>query len=175
MLQSEEVTNYELEELHAGLNALTHRMDQVLCRSPKEWWAQCVITMVFDGFIPLSSSCTCSLCQAEMAKKTMSYTKLVSSLKVKRKHNVQLLCRNSVPYSGKLSREKAFVNFAVLWLFMKVFSVKFGAWHSLVRHKWAIRKTFLQKSYFSPIHNSFSLESFPLYSIREKKWKIGSC
>ena len=43
MLQSEEVTNYELEELHAGLNALTHRMDQVLCRSPKEWWAQCVI------------------------------------------------------------------------------------------------------------------------------------
>ena len=28
--------------------------------------------------------------------------------------------------SGKLPREKIFVNFAVLWLFAKVFSVKFG-------------------------------------------------
>ena len=31
-----------------------------------------------------------------------------------------------LPYSGKLSREKTFVNFAVLWLFAKVFSAKFG-------------------------------------------------
>ena len=31
-----------------------------------------------------------------------------------------------VPYSGKLSREKTFADFAVLWLFAKVFSVKFG-------------------------------------------------
>ena len=30
------------------------------------------------------------------------------------------------PYSGKLSREKSFVNFAVLWLFAKDFSAKFG-------------------------------------------------
>ena len=29
-------------------------------------------------------------------------------------------------YSGKLSREKIFVNSAVLWLFTKVFSTKFG-------------------------------------------------
>ena len=37
---------------------------------------------------------------------------------------------NIVPYSGKLSREKTFVNFMVLWLLVKVFSVKFklGAW-----------------------------------------------
>ena len=28
--------------------------------------------------------------------------------------------------SGKLSREKTFVNFEVLWLFVKVFSAKFG-------------------------------------------------
>ena len=28
--------------------------------------------------------------------------------------------------SGKLPREKTFVNFTVLWLFAKVFSVKFG-------------------------------------------------
>ena len=31
-----------------------------------------------------------------------------------------------VPYSGKLSRERTFMNFAVVWLFVKVFSVKFG-------------------------------------------------
>ena len=31
-----------------------------------------------------------------------------------------------IPYSGKLSREKTFANFTVLWLFAKVFSVKFG-------------------------------------------------
>ena len=36
-LKFEAVTNYRLEELHAGLSALTHRIDQVLCRSPKEW------------------------------------------------------------------------------------------------------------------------------------------
>ena len=29
-------------------------------------------------------------------------------------------------YSGKLLREKIFVNFTVLWLFAKVFSAKFG-------------------------------------------------
>ena len=29
-------------------------------------------------------------------------------------------------YSGKLSREKTITNFAVLWLFAKVFSAKFG-------------------------------------------------
>ena len=32
-----------------------------------------------------------------------------------------------IPYSGKLSREKTFMNFEVLSLFAKVFSVKFGA------------------------------------------------
>ena len=31
-----------------------------------------------------------------------------------------------IPYSGKLSREKTFMNFEVLSLFAKVFSVKFG-------------------------------------------------
>ena len=29
-----------------------------------------------------------------------------------------------IPYSGKLLREKTFVNFVVLWLFAKVFAVK---------------------------------------------------
>ena len=31
-----------------------------------------------------------------------------------------------IPYSGKLSREKTVANLAVLWLFVKVFSAKFG-------------------------------------------------
>ena len=31
-----------------------------------------------------------------------------------------------VLYSGKLSREKTFTDFTVLWLFAKVFSAKFG-------------------------------------------------
>ena len=30
-------------------------------------------------------------------------------------------------YSGKLLREKTFANFAVLWMFAKVFSVKYGS------------------------------------------------
>ena len=37
----------------------------------------------------------------------------------------------SIPYRGKLSREKTFANFAVLWLFAKVFAVKFGGMVSL--------------------------------------------
>ena len=31
-----------------------------------------------------------------------------------------------IPYSRKLSREKTFANFTVMWLFAKVFSAKFG-------------------------------------------------
>ena len=31
-----------------------------------------------------------------------------------------------LPYSGKLSQEKTFANFVVLWMFAKVFSMKFG-------------------------------------------------
>ena len=45
-----------------------------------------------------------------------------------------------VPYSGKLSREKTFTNFTVLWLYAKVFSAKFGAWRPLVLQKRAIRE-----------------------------------
>ena len=32
----------------------------------------------------------------------------------------------NIPYSGKLSREKTFANFMVLWLFAKFFSTKSG-------------------------------------------------
>ena len=40
-----------------------------------------------------------------------------------------------ISYSGKLLREKTFVNFTVLWLVAKVFSAKFGAWCPLPRQK----------------------------------------
>ena len=65
-----------------------------------------------------------------------------------------------VPYSGKLSREKTF---AVLWLYAKVFSVKFGVWRPLALQKRAIRESFLHGNrQFAKV---FSLESFPLYGI----------
>ena len=52
-------------------------------------------------------------------------------------------CVYVVPYSGKLSREKTFVNFVVLWLYVNVFSTKFGAWCPLARQKRAMRKSFI--------------------------------
>ena len=56
-----------------------------------------------------------------------------------------------LPYSGKLSRGKTCKNFVVLWLFAKVFSVKFGGMVSLVQQKRAIRKSFLCESHI--FHN----------------------
>ena len=65
----------------------------------------------------------------------------------------------NVPYCGKLSREKTLANFTVLWLFAKVFSMKFGGLPSFDSAKASnLRK-------FSPQKLYFSLESFPLYSI----------
>ena len=62
-----------------------------------------------------------------------------------------------IPYSGRLSSEKTFVNFTVLWLYAKVFSVKFG--HGVL---WHCKSKQSAKIVFSPIH-VFSLKSFPLY------------
>ena len=45
-----------------------------------------------------------------------------------------------IPYNGKLSREKSFVNFTVLCVFAKVFSTKFWGWGPLAWQKWAIHK-----------------------------------
>ena len=75
-----------------------------------------------------------------------------------------------VPYSGKLSREKTFVNFAVLWLYAKVFSAKFGAWCPLGLQKRAICESFLRKNHiFHQFMKVFSLKSFPLYGISGHK------
>ena len=63
-----------------------------------------------------------------------------------------------VLYSGKLSREKTFTNFAVLWLFAKVSSVKcggvasFGTAQASNPRKFSLRK--------SPIYESFLPRKF---------------
>ena len=56
------------------------------------------------------------------------------------------------------------MNFAALWLYAKVFSVKFEAWRLLARQKRAIRESFLrEKRIFHQFAKVFSHESFPLY------------
>ena len=61
-----------------------------------------------------------------------------------------------MPYSGKLSREKTFANFVVLWPFVKVFSAKFGGVASFGAAKVSnLRKFSPRKLYFSPILKSF--------------------
>ena len=59
------------------------------------------------------------------------------------------------------------MNFAVLWLFVKVFSAKFGGVVSFGAAQRAIRESFLQKSYLSPICESFLPRKFP--AIRYKQ------
>ena len=61
-----------------------------------------------------------------------------------------------IPYSEKLSREKTFANFAVLWLYAKVFSAKFGAWRPLARQKQAICESFSAKIVFFTNLQKFS-------------------
>ena len=59
-------------------------------------------------------------------------------------------------YIGKHLREHMFTNFAVLWLFAEVFSVKFGCVASFDVAKVSNRQKFSpRKLYFSPIQKSF--------------------
>ena len=61
-------------------------------------------------------------------------------------------------YSGKLLKEKTFVNFVV---FAKVFSTKFGGVVPFGTAKASNSQTFSpRKLYFSPIHNSFPPQMF---------------
>ena len=74
-------------------------------------------------------------------------------------HTAAIFCipsQQKVPYSGTLSREKTFADFAVLWLFAKILSAKFGGVSILARHE---NRIFYQ---FAKV---FSLESFPLYGM----------
>ena len=68
------------------------------------------------------------------------------------------LSLSKIPYSGNILSEKTFANFAVLWLFGKVFSEKFGSVASFGTAKVS------NPEYFHQFAKVFSLESFPLYS-----------
>ena len=71
----------------------------------------------------------------------------------------------TVPYSIKLLREKTLANFAILWLFVKVFSVKFGGVVFFGAAKVSNpRKFSLRKIVFSPIRESFLSQKFMLFS-----------
>ena len=74
-----------------------------------------------------------------------------------------------IPYSGKLSREKTFTNFTILWLFVKVFSVKFGGITSVGTAKASNPRKFSPQKFtnlqkFSPS----TKKSFPLYDKQNK-------
>ena len=71
-----------------------------------------------------------------------------------------------LPYSGKLLREQTFTNFMVLWLFAKLFFAKFGDVTFFGAEKTSNPQKFSpQKSYFSPICNSFLPRKFPVYTV----------
>ena len=59
-------------------------------------------------------------------------------------------------YSGKLSREKTFANFEVLWLFVKVFSMQFGGLASFGGTSEQFMKIF-SANFYLPICESFFL------------------
>ena len=65
---------------------------------------------------------------------------------------------------------RKFSRISILWLFMKVFSVKFGAWCPLAQDKRAIHECFFpQKSYFSPICKSFLFPATRYWATRPRK------
>ena len=68
-------------------------------------------------------------------------------------------CSDVVLYGGKVSRKKTFANLMVLWLFVKVFSAKFGGVASLVQQKRAICESFLGKIVFFTNSRKFSATS----------------
>ena len=58
------------------------------------------------------------------------------------------------------------MNFVVLWLFVKVFSAKFGGEVSFVRHKREIRESFFCENHqFAKV---FSLKTFLLYGTTQE-------
>ena len=71
----------------------------------------------------------------------------------------------NILYSGKLSREKTFANFAVLWLYTKVFSAKFGVRHPSAWQKRAIRESFLLENRIFTNSRKFSLSLVSRYTV----------
>ena len=89
-------------------------------------------------------------------------------LKMKVSHHVLcvvLHCVMYIPYSGKLSREKTFANFVVLWLYAKLFSAKFGAWRPLALQKQAIRKSFLRENCIFTNSRKFAPSKVSRYTV----------
>ena len=64
------------------------------------------------------------------------------------KRRKALLSEEELPYSRKLSRKKPFANFAVLWLFAKVFSAKFGGVASFGAAKASNPRKFSSSKFF---------------------------
>ena len=96
-----------------------------------------------------------SLCRGEEERGERTVTSAICGIHVSA----------NIPYSGKLSREKTFANFAVLWQFVKVFSMKFGAWCSLVRPKRACMKVFSAKIVFFTNSRKFSPSKVSCYTV----------
>ena len=69
---------------------------------------------------------------------------------------LKLTYTRTILYSGKLSREETFTNFAVLWLFTKVFSAKFGGVASFGTVKGSNLRKFSPKNHI--FHQFLSLE-----------------
>ena len=63
--------------------------------------------------------------------------------------------------------------FTVLWLCAKVFSVKFGAWRSLVWQKRAIHECFLRENRI--FQENFLPQKFPTIGIQTYSYSIATC
>ena len=100
-----------------------------------------------------------------------SYSLISSPLCKKREEVQQHACgqnmsRETIPYSGKLSREKTFMNFVVLCLFTKVFSAKIDSHTHTNWWRQAIHESFLREFLvLQQFVKVFSLKSFSLYGI----------
>ena len=70
-------------------------------------------------------------------------------------------------YSRKLSQISA-----VLWLYAKVFSTKFGAWHPLVWQKQAIRESFSTKIIFFTNLRKFSPSKVFRYAVVPEQYIV---
>ena len=78
-----------------------------------------------------------------------------------------LLDVSQPPWQQKTFKGENFCKFEVLWLFAKVFSVKFGGVASFCGTSKQSAKVFSAKIFFPPIHESLLLRKFPAiqYSI----------
>ena len=78
-----------------------------------------------------------------------SFRNMKQLIKIPEVYLLQKREQEYILYSRKLSREKTFTNFTALWLFAKVFTIKFGAIASFGTAKASNMQKFSpRKSYF---------------------------